>query len=275
MLPLALIYVSMIESGYDPYDKSHAGAVGLWQFLPENSRIYGLRVDAWIDERKDPEKSTEAVMHYFGDLKERFGAWPLALAAFNAGYGAVLRSMQKYNTNDYWELCRHEDGLPWDTVLYVPKWMAAAVVGENRKQLGYDEGGDAPYGFDRVEVRDSMSLAAAAQAAGVSAAQLEALNPDLRRKRTPPEAWKLRLPRRQRRPLPGQLRAAPGKGQTIRRPGFGERLDEPSPAHARTLDAGAARHERESTTCRRSPPAWCWSSPTASSRLRRPRPATP
>ena len=65
-------------------------------------------------------------MHYFGDLKERFGGWPLALAAFNAGYGAVLRSMQKYNTNDYWELCRHEDGLPWETTLYVPKAMAVA-----------------------------------------------------------------------------------------------------------------------------------------------------
>jgi membrane-bound lytic murein transglycosylase D len=120
-LPLALIYVAMIESGYDPHDRSHAGAVGLWQFMPEGGKIYGLRIDYWVDERKNPERSTAAFTHYIADLKERFGAWPLALAAFNAGYGAVLRAMQKYNTNDYWELCRHEDGLPWDTLLYVPR----------------------------------------------------------------------------------------------------------------------------------------------------------
>jgi membrane-bound lytic murein transglycosylase D len=194
-LPLGLIYVSMIESGYDPNDRSHAGAVGLWQFMPDNSKIYGLRVDYWVDERRDPEKSTEAAMRYLGDLKERFGGWPLALAAFNAGYGAVLRSIQKYNSNDYWELCRHEDGLPWDTVLYVPKWIATAIVGENRKLFGYDQvGADPPYGFDVVTVRESMGLAAAARAAGVPVAELEALNPELRRKRTPPEPWKLRLP---------------------------------------------------------------------------------
>src|SRR5204862_7945434 len=152
-LPVGLIYVSMIESSYDPHDRSHAGAVGLWQFMPEVSKIYGLRVDYWVDERKDPEKSTQAITRYLGDLKERFGGWPLALAAFNAGYGAVLRSMQKYNTNDYWELCRHEDGLPWDTMLYVPKAMAAAIVGENRALFGYaDVPSDPAFSFDRVSV---------------------------------------------------------------------------------------------------------------------------
>jgi membrane-bound lytic murein transglycosylase D len=194
-LPLALVYVAMIESGYDPHDRSHAGAVGLWQFMPENSRIYGLRVDYWVDERKDPERSTEAVTRYLGDLKERFGGWPLALAAFNAGYGAVLRAMQKYNTNDYWELCRHEDGLPWDTVLYVPKAMAAAIVGENRARFGYEERGDAPFAYERVQVPSSMALAQAAHAAGASVDELKALNPELRRNRTPPEAWSLRVPR--------------------------------------------------------------------------------
>jgi len=196
-LPAALIYVAMIESGYDPHDRSHAGAVGLWQFMPEGAKIYGLRVDYWVDQRKDPERSTAAVTHYLTDLKERFGGWPLALAAFNAGYGAVLRSMQKYNTNDYWELCRHEDGLPWDTMLYVPKAMAAAIVGENRAAFGYaDLPADPPFSFDRVSVPPSMSLAAVARAAGVAAADVETLNPELRRKRTPPDAerWEVRVP---------------------------------------------------------------------------------
>jgi membrane-bound lytic murein transglycosylase D len=194
-LPLALTHVAMIESGFDPHDRSHAGAVGLWQFMPEGGRIYGLRIDYWVDERKDPERATDAVTHYLADLKERFGGWPLALAAFNAGYGAVLRSMQKYNTNDYWEMCRHEDGLPWDTVLYVPKVMAAALVGENRKSFGYDSvPTEPPFAFDRVTAPSSMSLVAAARAAGVSASEVAALNPELRRGRTPPEPWELRLP---------------------------------------------------------------------------------
>src|SRR5262245_66216767 len=163
------MYVAMIESGFDPNDRSHAGAVGLWQFMPEGGRIYGLRNDYWVDERRNPEKATEAFVHYIADLKERFGAWPIAFAAFNAGYGAVLRAMQKYNTNDYWELCRHEDALPWDTVLYVPKVMATALVGENRPKFGYDTvRPDPAFTYERVSVSSSMSFAAVARAAGVS-----------------------------------------------------------------------------------------------------------
>lgn len=195
-LPLSLSYVSMIESGYDPLDRSHAGAAGLWQFMPQGGRIYGLRIDYWVDERSNPEKATAAFVHYIGDLQQRFGAWPLTLAAFNAGYGAVLRAMQKYNTNDYWELCKHEDGLPWETTLYVPKAMAAAIVGENRALFGYgDVVPDPPYAFDRVTVPTSMSVAAIARAAGVSTAEIAALNPELRRNRTPPEPWQARVPR--------------------------------------------------------------------------------
>ncbi|MFO0656935.1 MAG: transglycosylase SLT domain-containing protein [Polyangia bacterium] len=198
-LPRFLLYVSMIESGYDPHDRSHKGAVGLWQFLPEGARIYGLRVDYWVDERQDPLRSTEAAARYLGDLKARFGSWHLALAAFNAGYGAVLRAMQKYNTNDYWELCRHEDGLPWETLLYVPKAIATALVGENKGFFGYDEMvPDPPLTFDSVTVHSSVSLAGAAKAIGATSEDVQRLNPHLRRGRTPPlgpgETWELRLP---------------------------------------------------------------------------------
>ena len=198
-LPRFLLYVSMIESGYDPHDRSNKGAVGLWQFLPEGARIYGLRVDYWVDERKDPVRSTEAAARYLGDLKTRFGSWHLTLAAFNAGYGAVLRAMQKYNTNDYWELCRHEDGLPWETLLYVPKAIATALVGENKSFFGYEElQPDPAIAFDGVAVRGSVSLATAARVVGSTPEELQRLNPHLRRGRTPPlapgETWELRLP---------------------------------------------------------------------------------
>ena len=191
-LPRALLYIAMIESGYDPRDRSSAGAAGVWQFMPEGGRIYGLRIDYWLDERNDPEKSTEAVMRYFSDLHARFGSWHLALAAFNAGYGAVMNSVAKYNTNDYWELCRQENGLPWETVNYVPKFLATATVGANREAFGYGEvTADPAIVFDRVPVPPSTTLANVARAAGVTLEQVAQLNPELRRDRTPPEEWQV------------------------------------------------------------------------------------
>ena len=226
-LPKALLYVSMIESSYDPHDRSLVGAVGLWQFLPEGSRIYGLRVDHWVDERKDPEKATLAAMRYLGDLKARFGTWSLALAAFNAGYGAVLRSIHKYNSNDYWELCRHENGMPWETTLYVPKVMATAIVGENRALFGYDDlQVDPALMWDRVFVDTSMSTSALAGAAGVSEAQIVTLNPHLRRGRTPPEArFEVHVPRGSARTfLAGYDKAKEAvRPYTMR---YGERLED-------------------------------------------------
>ena len=229
-LPRFLLYVSMIESGYDPHDRSNKGAVGLWQFLPEGARIYGLRVDYWVDERKDPVHSTEAAARYLGDLKARFGSWHLTLAAFNAGYGAVLRAMQKYNTNDYWELCRHEDGLPWETLLYVPKAIATALVGENKGFFGYEDlPPDPAITFDSVPVRGSVSLATAARVVGSTAEELQRLNPHLRRGRTPPlaagETWDLRLPVGSAA-LFGQSADARGERLEPYAVRFGERLED-------------------------------------------------
>lgn len=194
-LPQALLYVSMIESGFDPLDRSYAGASGLWQFMPSTGRIYGLRIDHWVDERNDPEKATEAALRFLDDLRARFGSWEAALAAYNAGYGALLRAMDKYNTNDFWKLCALEDGMPLATSLYVPKIMAAAIVGENRAFFGYGAvSEDPPLRFDRVVVSASIALADAARAAGTTTDALAALNPELRRGRTPPGEWRLRLP---------------------------------------------------------------------------------
>ena len=120
-LPRFLLYVAMIESGYDPHDRSHKGAVGLWQFMPEGARIYGLRVDHWVDERKDPQRSTEAAARYLGDLKRAL--WFVAPGAGGVQCrlwrGAARHAEVQHQR--LLELCRHEDGLPWETLNYVPK----------------------------------------------------------------------------------------------------------------------------------------------------------
>jgi membrane-bound lytic murein transglycosylase D len=195
-LPLDLVYVSMIESGYEPLDLSRVGASGLWQFMEAGGKIYGLERGYWVDDRRNPERATEAAMIYLGDLRVRFANWHLALAAFNAGYGAVLKSMQRYNTNDYWELCRHESGLPWETCLYVSKVIATAIVGNNRAAFGYSDLEDEPaWSYDRVKVPGGTPLAVAGRACASTEAQLGYLNPELRRNRVPPgREWELRIP---------------------------------------------------------------------------------
>jgi membrane-bound lytic murein transglycosylase D len=186
-LPEDLLYVAMIESGYDPSDSSSAGALGVWQFMPEGGRIYGLREDRWVDERKDPLRSTIAQMDYFSDLYQRFADWHIALAAFNMGYGAMLRSITRYNTNDYYKLCEYENGIPWETCLYTPKILAAAIVGHNRAFYGYDKlKVAAPEAADELAVPGSVSLAVLARAANASEADLKRLNPQLKHGRTPP-----------------------------------------------------------------------------------------
>jgi membrane-bound lytic murein transglycosylase D len=186
-LPEDLLYVAMIESGYDPNDSSSAGALGVWQFMPEGGRIYGLRIDRWVDERRDPLRSTIAQMDYFADLHQRFADWHVALAAFNMGYGAMLRSIARYNTNDYYRLCEYENAIPWETCLYTPKALAAAIVGHNRAIYGFDRLRTAPAEtWEEVTVPFSTSLAAIARIAGAGEADLKRLNPQLRHGRTPP-----------------------------------------------------------------------------------------
>ncbi|HEY0479139.1 MAG TPA: lytic transglycosylase domain-containing protein, partial [Kofleriaceae bacterium] len=176
-LPEDLLYVAMIESGYDPNDTSSAGALGVWQFMPEGGRIYGLREDRWVDERRDPLRSTIAQMDYFADLHQRFADWHIALAAFNMGYGAMLRSIARYNTNDFYQLCEYENGIPWETCLYTPKILAAAIVGHNRPFFGYDKLKEvAPEHWDDIAVPMSMSLSIIARAAGTTEAEIKRLN---------------------------------------------------------------------------------------------------
>ncbi|HEU5061156.1 MAG TPA: transglycosylase SLT domain-containing protein [Kofleriaceae bacterium] len=200
-LPEDLLYVCMIESGYDSRERSRVGATGLWQFMPAAGVVYGLRQNRWVDERNDPVRATRAVTAYFADLYHRFGDWDLAMAAYNAGYGAVLRGIARYNTNDFWRLLDHESALPWESSIYVPKALAAAIVGRNRQLFGFaDVVPAAPLSYDEVTVPTSVGLAVIAKAAGVDTRAVEELNPHLRQKRTPPgfKSFAVRIPRGRR-----------------------------------------------------------------------------
>lgn len=197
-LPEDLLYVAMIESSYDANEYSRAGASGLWQFMPAGGRIYGLEINRWVDERNDPIRSTQAVLGYFADLYQRFGDWHLALTAYNAGYGAVLKAIARYNSNDFWQLLEYENALPWESSIYVPKALATAIVGHNLERFGYKDLTPATaYAFDTVTVPSSVAMSVMARAAGTSVETLNALNPHVRKGRTPPGVrdFQIRVPR--------------------------------------------------------------------------------
>ena len=245
-LPEDLLYVAMIESGFDPAARSYAGAVGMWQFVRPTGEEYGLDVGHWVDERMDPEEATEAGARYLRDLFRRFGSWELAFAAYNMGYGALLRAIHKYNTNDYWVLSRLEAGLPFETTFYVAKVMACAIVGRNPERFGYEDLElDRPAHFASVEVPGGTPLGRVARAAGVDPELVAELNPSLRRGRVPPGS-----PRNVRIPL--ERRADFARNWTRMQPRhpayrpyvvrFGESLDaiarrfRTTPAALRTLN---------------------------------------
>jgi membrane-bound lytic murein transglycosylase D len=196
-LPPGLVFVSMIESGFTSGALSSKGAGGFWQFRPDVARAYGLEVSFWVDERRDLEKSTAAAARYLGDLHERFGNWELALAGYNAGVFAVLDSIQRYNTNDYWTLCSVEAGLPFETTEYVPKVLAVAIVDQNRQAFGFDDVvSDRPADWDLVPAPAATSFESLATKAGLTSDELAQWNPVYVRRRTPPDrpAVSLRVP---------------------------------------------------------------------------------
>jgi membrane-bound lytic murein transglycosylase D len=188
-LPTDLVWLSLIESSHNPTIASPAGAAGLWQFMPDAARSYGLTVDRWVDERLDPERSTQAAIRYLSDLYRRFGSWDLSMAAYNMGYGGLSRAVRKFNTNSFWELARYEAGIPWETTLYVPKILATALVMNNRRAFGLEGVSvDSAQGFDTVVVGPSVPLSDVARAVSVAPAIIESLNPQFLAGRTPPAA---------------------------------------------------------------------------------------
>lgn len=186
-VPEDLMWLSMIESGFDPTIRSPAGAVGLWQFMADTGRQYGLSSDRWLDRRMSVQSATEAAAEFLADLHKRFGSWELAMAAYNMGYGGLLVVVRKYNSNDYWNLSQLEGALPWETTLYVPKILAAAIVARNPQRFGYgDLTMESAPDVEDVFVAPGTPLTAIAKAANVTVKDLEVLNPELRAGRAPP-----------------------------------------------------------------------------------------
>lgn len=191
-LPADLVWLSMIESGHNPTIASPAGALGLWQFMPESARAYGLTVDRWVDERRDPARATQAAIKFLGDLRARFGSWELAMAAYNMGHAGLSKAIGKFNTNDYFTLSKLEGGIPWETTLYVPKIFALAIVMNNREAFGLKKSPEsAPeVPFETILVGPGTALADVAKASGVSVDEIRTRNLRYSADRTPPDPGK-------------------------------------------------------------------------------------
>jgi peptidoglycan lytic transglycosylase D len=193
-LPEELAFTAMIESGFNPVAVSRAGAVGLWQFMASTARRYGLRVDAWVDERLDPEKSTFAAASYLGDLYQQFGSWFLAQAAYNAGEVKISRAIQATGSKDFWVLAR-TGLLKQETKEFVPQIQAATLIGRDPNQYGFDPGDVTVVPFETIPVPASTDLRGLASTAGIPMDLLRTLNPTLVRAITPPGgAFNLKVP---------------------------------------------------------------------------------
>jgi len=195
-VPQELIYQAMIESGFKNDAVSSASAVGLWQFVRGTGDSYGLRHDAWVDDRRDFVAATDAAARHMKDLYDRFGSYQLALAAYNAGVGSVSRAVNRGNTTDLFSLYRmgHLQGAGG---VYVPKILAAILISQDPSLFGfYDLKKDPPISFAVVEVPGGLDLGTYAKYAKVEREDLELLNPALRRGYAPPDAggYPLRVP---------------------------------------------------------------------------------
>ncbi len=191
-LPEDLVYLALIESGFHPKAHSPADAVGPWQFIKSTGQRYGLRVNKWIDERRDPVKSTLAAAAYLQDLYGLFQTWTLSMAAYNAGEGRIMRALASTDARDFWEL-RDSDHIRDETKAYVPKFMAATMIAKNPRQYGFFVNYQAPARYEEVTISTATPLGRIAKAAGVSIQEIQALNPELKQSTTPPAYPKYRL----------------------------------------------------------------------------------
>ena len=196
-LPLDLFYIAMIESGLSSRAISHAQAVGYWQFIKPTAHRYGLKVNWWLDERRDYRKSTRAAAAYLGDLYKMFGSWYLTASAYNMGEGRLKRLIKKHKTKNFWVLARKRD-FPRETREYIPKIIAAMLIAKSPKLYGLNVTQVIPpHRYDFFDVPGGTDLVNLASFLGVDKNKLSVLNPELTHSFVPKfvDKHRIRVPR--------------------------------------------------------------------------------
>ncbi|MDB4880029.1 MAG: putative transglycosylase [Gemmatimonadetes bacterium] len=202
-LPEDMYYLALVESGFDPNAYSRAAAVGMWQFMTSTGRGMGMRIDWWVDERRDPVRSTTAAVRFIRGLRDQFGSLYLAAAAYNGGPGRVARGLAKYSddlentrqADDAFFVLAEKDYLHDETREYVPQLIAAALVAKEPIRYGMELRPMEPFAYDSVRVGGGTPLAAVAKAAGTTTAAIRDLNPHFLRGMLPPgERMQVRVP---------------------------------------------------------------------------------
>lgn len=186
-LPLDLVFLPLAESGFDPWAYSRAGAAGLWQFIPGTARTYGLEVNWWIDERRDPYKSTQAAGKYLQKLYAQFQDWYLVLAAYNCGEGRIERALARTGQEDYFDLIRTRSCLNRETRNYVPKFLAILKIIRNLKELNFSPiKWQASAQPTTIKIPAGTDLLALSKAMGLGWSEFRDKNPAFRRTFSPP-----------------------------------------------------------------------------------------
>ncbi len=192
-LPDDLFYIALIESGFTSNARSHASAVGYWQFIRGTGKRYGLDINAFVDERRDPVFATQAAAEYFKGLYSVFGSWYLAMASYNVGENRVKREVMNHYTRDFWVLAAKKR-LPKETINYVPKFIAAKLIGKDPVKYGFD-GIDymPPIEFDHIAVTKPVNLRLMAEKLSLNYEDFKALNPKYKGEVAPLEGTELTL----------------------------------------------------------------------------------
>ncbi len=210
-LPEDMIYLSMIESGFSTSAYSSAAAAGLWQFIPSTGREMGLRVDWWIDERRDPERSTDAAIKFLSRLFKQFDHWYLVWAGYNGGPSRVSRGIRNHGTRDFWEL-EEKNAFPRETDNYVPKIIAAAILGKYRDRYGFT---DIQYQealeYSTVTISGNIGVDVLAKCAGLSTKEFQAYNPHILQHALPPTPSKqtINVPKKKSKTFLAELAKVP------------------------------------------------------------------
>ncbi len=195
-LPSELGFLALIESEFVVNVTSPNGAVGLWQLIASTARKYGLRIDQWVDERRDPVKATRAAAAYLKDLHDYYGRWFLATAAYNAGPGNIDKALRESKAKDFWSI-KANARLSDETRDFVPKFVAISLIATDPHKYGFHEVRyNPPMDYEEVEVQGKMSLAALAKLSETAVPEIRALNPALLRDSTPPgeKGYRIKLP---------------------------------------------------------------------------------